>query len=428
MKICVFGLWHLGTVTAACLASKGCEVIGLDADRKVVEELKKGKPPIYETGLSELIGGGISSGKLAFTTDPKIALQNADLLWVAFDTPVKQNDEGDPGVVIQQVVKIFPFIQDKQIVLISSQLPVRSTTNLATKFQKRFPQKKVSFFYSPENLRLGKAIETFLNAERVIVGSAGGRKNDFLEPLFCLWTDNIIWMSVESAEMVKHAVNAYLATSIAFTNEISSICEKIGADAGEVEQGLRSESRIGKKAYVKAGEAFAGGTLARDLNFLSLLGKKNKVETFLIRNVSTSNDLHKGWALRKLKECFKNLSQKKIAILGLSYKSGSDVIRQSNALVIAELLKKHKASAVGFDRFVKKLPNSLASKIRLVDSYEKALKDADAVLITAEFGKDTELLPAQIERMRERIVLDPNGFYPNLKNNPEIRYFSVGKL
>ena len=263
MRIAVYGLWHLGCVTAACLAEAGHHVIGLDEDPHVVGDLREGRPPLYEPGLADLIGQGLASGKLSFTTQPAVALKEARIFWLAIDTPVNDNDEADIPTVRARLEGVAGAIQPGTLVLISAQVPVGFTREL----EQAWEAKGLRYAYSPENLRLGKALDSFRKQERVIIGLRARTDQPLLAELFSPFCQHIEWMSVESAEMTKHAVNAFLASSVAFINELARLCEVVGADTKEVERGLKSEGRIGPKAYLSPGAAFAGGTLARDVSF-----------------------------------------------------------------------------------------------------------------------------------------------------------------
>ena len=225
MKLCVQGLWHLGSVTAACLASLGHEVTGLDFDTEIVNKLKQGRPPLFEPGLEDLINNGILSGKLVFSSATEESVRNVDVLWVCYDTPIDDDDNADVGYVIAQVEKTLPHLPVGATVLLSSQMPVCTIKHLEKVSKINFAEKQLGFAYSPENLRLGKAIEVFLRPDRIIAGVRSNRDRERLDRLFRTITDRIEWMSVESAEMTKHAINAFLAVSVTFANEIASICE-----------------------------------------------------------------------------------------------------------------------------------------------------------------------------------------------------------
>ena len=273
MKVCVLGLWHLGSVISACMASKGHKVLGIDRNLRNIKNLNNNKAPIFEPGLDELIKKGLRSKKLIFTNDKKKA-NSAEILWIAFDTPLDENDNAVVFIVEEQIKKIMPHLKKNVVILFSSQLPVGTIRKMQEFSKKNFMKKNFKFACSPENLRLGNALNTFLNPDRVIIGFDDKRTKNLLSLLFKPITSQIEWMKIESAEMTKHTINSFLATSIIFANEIASICEKVGADYIEVEKGLKSDNRIGHKAYLSAGKPIAGGTLLRDVNFLNKEKKK----------------------------------------------------------------------------------------------------------------------------------------------------------
>jgi UDPglucose 6-dehydrogenase len=420
MKICVLGLWHLGTVTAACLAGAGHQIIGLDCDSAVIENLKRGEPPIYEPGLKEMIG----SASIEFTTDIK-ASGKAEVVWVTFDTPVDQDDNADVDFVVAQVEQLFPHLNSCTLVLISSQLPVGSIRRL----EDACPDKSISFACSPENLRLGKAIEVFTKPDRIIVGIRNESDKVRIEEIFSPWKPRIEWMSVESAEMTKHAINAFLATSVTFINEVASICEQVGADAKEVERGLKTESRIGPRAYLSPGAAFAGGTLARDIAFLTQIGNREKVPTHLLSGVHDSNNAHKEWARRKLTNLLGALRGRRIAIWGLTYKPGTNTMRRSSSVELCEWLAAQGAHVQAHDPAVKILPFGLRDKIELCATVTDALRDAEALVVATEWaeyrGIESGLVVAA---MKKAVVLDAGRFLAGtLGLDNRIEYVGVGK-
>jgi len=328
MKIVVLGLWHLGSVTAACCA-KHFEVVGLDFDTATIKKLNSGRAPLLEPGLDELISAGLAAKKLSFTADAKTLRANADILWLCYDTAVNDKDESDVESVLANLRRALPYLPKDVLILISAQLPIGT----CAKLEREFPQ--FHFACTPENLRLGKAIESFEKAERIIVGIRDDAKKLLLEKLFAPFTSQIIFMRTESAEMVKHALNSFLALSITFINEIARLCEHTGADAKEVSVGLKSEPRIGPKAYLGAGGPFAGGTLARDVVTLTKLADAAGEKISVIPAIKQSNDLHRGWAFRRLQSRLGDLRGKHIALLGLVYTPNTDTLRRSSAVELA---------------------------------------------------------------------------------------------
>ena len=300
----MFAFWDFGTWDASqqrALRAAGTPVVGIDPDAALVARLRSAEPPLLEPGLAELIGDGLSNNRLRFEVASAETISGAEVFWVAFDTPVDEDDVAQISAVVDPVMALIPSLPDHCLVLVSSQLPVGTTRKLvdAAALSGR---RDVTFGYIPENLRLGKAIEVFTKPDRVVVGLQSETDRAKVTTLLAPFTDKIVWMSIESAEMTKHAINAFLATSVVFMNELATICEQVGADAKEVESGLKSETRIGPGAYLSPGGPFTGGTLARDVTTLSDLGKELRVPVSLISAVRQSNNEHRFWALRKLKD------------------------------------------------------------------------------------------------------------------------------
>lgn len=428
MKVCVHGLWHLGTVTAACLARAGHDVTGLDDDGDALRALATGVPPLFEPGLEDLVKSGMAAGRLRFTADPAAALRDADVLWVAFDTPVDAEDCADTSFVQGRVEAVFEHLKRDALVLVSSQMPVGATATLEETFHRAFPGKDVSFACSPENLRLGKAIEVFSSPDRVVVGIRSEAGKERAAALLRPITDRIEWMSVESAEMTKHAINAFLATSVAFMNELSTICEKVGADAKEVERGLKSESRIGPRAYLAPGAAIAGGTLARDLEFISDIGRRVGLPTPLVDGVRAANQAHKDWAARRLTERLSDLKGKTVGVLGLTYKPGTDTLRRSGAVEMCLWLSEQGAEVRAHDPAIKRLPDDLMEKICLAASVSDLLEGLDAVVVATEWPEYKQIGADEVAaEMKRPLVVDPNRFLrATLGADPRVFYDAVG--
>jgi UDPglucose 6-dehydrogenase len=417
MNVTVLGLWHLGSVTAACCA-KHFQVTGLDFDAANIANLNLGKAPLFEPGLDELI----AAGKLSFTTDPKIACAKADVLWLAYDTPVNDHDESDVSFVLGNLRRALAHLPEGALVLISAQLPVGTCALL----EKEFPQ--FHFACSPENLRLGKAVDSFEKAERVIVGIRDETKKSLLAELFAPFTPQVLFMRTESAEMVKHALNSFLALSITFINEIARLCELVGADAKEVSAGLKSEPRIGPRAYLGPGGPFAGGTLARDVVTLTHLASARGETISVIPAIKQSNDLHRDWAFRRLQLRLGNLRGKTVAVLGLTYTTNTDTLRRSAAVELCQKLLGAGANVIAFDPAIKKLPPELG-KTSLATDVAATVAGADAAVVCTEWPQFRQADWATIvSRMRSPIFVDANRFLEKeLKSIAGVEHLSVGR-
>lgn len=427
MKVFVAGLRHLGCVTAACLAKGGHQVIAYDSDVDIIQALQSGNPPIFEPGLDDLLNLGRAADKLIYTST--IAdVKNADVVWVTYDTPVDENDIASIDTVTNEIEKLFIFLANNALVIISSQIPVGTTRALLNKCKNSFPEKNIDFAYIPENLRLGKAIEVFLNPDRFVIGLQNDRYKNTIEKLLSPFTSNLIWMSIESAEMTKHALNAFLAMSVTFINELAILCEGTGANAREVELGLKSEERIGTKAYLRPGSAIAGGTLARDVNYLIQIGQQQERRTSFFAAILESNEAHKQWYCRRIKETLKNLKNTNITTLGLTYKAGTNTLRRSEIIETCRWLAEQGANVAAYDPVLNSLPTHLNQFISLKSTLEQALFGADAVIIATDYPQFIDLTAeCLLANINQPMVFDPSGFlFKRLSNDKRIQYFSVG--
>jgi UDPglucose 6-dehydrogenase len=430
MKVCVYGLWHLGSVTAACLASRGIATIGLAETPEAAAELQSGKAPLFEPGLDALLERGLTTGTLRFTGDVAAAISSADLVWINFDTPVNDDDMADVGYVMDRVRLTFPYLQDGAVVMVSSQLPVGSTARLEHDFAAVANGRKVWFAYSPENLRLGDAIRVFTEPERIVIGVRSDDARRLIEPVLEPFCQTLLWTRVESAEMVKHALNSYLATCVTFTNEIASICESVAADMSEVEAALRLDPRIGKRAYVRAGSAFGGGTLARDVQFLKAIARDRDVRVPVLAAVLESNDHHKGWVVGHLRRQLGALTGKSIGVLGLAYKAGTDAIRRSVAIEVIQELAAAGAAVTVFDPKVSTLPEPLNSAVTIAESVEAVFAGSEAVVLATEWPEFRELdFVGLIAGMKRAMLIDQNAFAAKqLADMSGLEYIVAGKV
>jgi UDPglucose 6-dehydrogenase len=428
MKVAVVGLWHLGTVTAACLATAGHIVVGIDESAAVVADMDRNIMPVNEPGLAQVTAEAVTAGRLRFSTKFSDVAES-DVVWICYDTPVDENDVADVEFVTKRVLQIAEHVKNDVVLIISSQIPVGTTRKLSAEITARYPNKTIHYAYSPENLRLGKALDVFANPDRVVVGCESEVALTLITVMLSPYSNNFVWMSIESAEMTKHALNAFLAVSVSYINEIATICEQVGADAKEVERGLKTEQRIGPKAYLSPGAAFAGGTLARDVSFLVQTASKHGSAVPLLSSVRLSNEEHKQWAQRRLLNSMKSLVGEKIGILGLTYKSGTDTLRRSSSVELCEWLAGQGAHVNAHDPAIKNLPEDLKKGINLKTTVDEVLKDAKALVIATEWPEFRSLTGRQVASlMAQPLVLDANGFLRDrLEKDDRIRYLAVGR-
>jgi UDPglucose 6-dehydrogenase len=379
LRIAVVGLWHLGETYSAGLAELGHTVIGIDEDENVTDALRNGVPPLPEPGLEELLKKHLAAGSLSYTSDFSHAA-TCDVVWLTYDTPVDDEDEADITPILTSFERLIPHLKDNVILLVSSQIPVGTSAVLVEHLREARPDLSFVYAYSPENLRLGDALNCFLTPERVIVGTdpvSAKRIEAVLAPL----STRIVTMDPASAEMVKHALNAYLATSISFANDIADVCEHHGADAETVMRALKSDARIGERAYLFAGLGFSGGTLGRDLKALLARGKAHHLHLPIIEGVYQKNKSRSAIVPLRLAKKLGELRGKRLALFGVTYKAGTSTLRRSQPLEIEKMLRNEGAIISLYDPLARPdeiaaiTPSSFSS-----DPYVAA-KDADCILI-----------------------------------------------
>lgn len=426
MKIAVVGLWHLGCVIAAGLTEFGHTVIGFDEDACLIKNLKSGNPPIYEPNLSKFLNKGIKNERLYFTDTPE-KLIDSDIIWIAYDTPLNDSGQGDVNGVVDRVKLLFPYFKYNVLVIISSQIPVGTTKILKDLFIHESNEKNINFVYSPENLRLGSSMNLFLHPDRIIMGIASDQVKPIIKRLLYPIVDQIIWMSIESAEMTKHAINAFLATSVVFINQLASLCEYYGADADSVSQGLKTDIRIGPYAYLTPGGAFSGGTLERDVNYLVQISKSCNVNENFFQSILLSNQKHANWLQKKIIENIKILNNKKVAVLGLAYKSGTDSLRHSIAIKISLWLSSQKAIVNAYDPAIKNLAPELGKFINLRQDIDSVLENVDVVIVGSECPEFMDIKINQLNNKQCPYIFDTSGFLSKkLSGKKGLKYFKVG--
>jgi len=419
MHVIVLGLWHLGSVTAACLA-RHHRVTGLDFDEPVLAKLRTGQAPLHEPGLDALLAAGLASGNLSFSSNAGAA--QADVLWVCYDTPVDAADNSDLDWVHARLARVLPGLRSGTVVLLSTQLPVGTCAQLATKHP------KLHFACSPENLRLGKAVEAFEKPARIIVGTSSDPARTILEKMLTPLGAPLVWMRPESAEMVKHALNSYLALSVAYINEIATLCEAVGADAQEVATGLKSDPRIGSRAYLGPGGPFAGGTLARDVVTLTKLGAAQNLPLALIPAIKESNDRHRGWAFRKVQAALAEIKQPVVAVLGLAYTPDTSTLRRSAAVELCRQLLGLGIKVQAYDPLIR-TADAGHRDLPLMSSAADALRGAHAVVLCTECPEFRDYAwPALLASMARPVVVDANRLIEKaVAPVPGLVYLSVGR-
>ncbi len=406
-KIAVLGIWHLGSVYSSCLADLGHEVTGWDSDADKVLDLNQGIAPLFEPGLNDLIEANLSSGSLSYTDKLEKALKGSSFVIVAFDTPVDKNDEVDLSEIFATIEAASNFLEEDSVVIVSSQVPIGTCEQLKSAISKNRPSLKFDVACSPENLRLGQAIENFKQSDRIVIGSDSADTLDKVEDLFKVVGAPIIRMNLRTAEMTKHALNAFLATSVSFANEIGNICDRVGADALKVAEALRADIRIGKKALVRPGLGFAGATLARDMKVLKRLSEETGYEAPLVNGVLKVNDGQNKAVVVKLDQICKPITGKTIGVLGLTYKPGTSTLRRSAAIEIISELARKGAVIKAFDPKASVEELQTHQEFQFCTSPYEVAKDGDALVFVTEWPEFRDIDFTQVKSsMKSPVVLD----------------------
>lgn len=425
VSIGILGLWHLGCVYAASLASKGYEIVGFDFDKKLVGDLAKNIPPIYEPILGSLIKK--HNGKnLHFINSEREALGNKDYIFVTFDVPINDLDILQMQVINKTFTLLPKYIKSETTIVISSQVPVGTSRKLVNTLKKhgiKIPR----VIYFPENLRLGQAFSSFLTPDRIILGSDNQSALADFKKDFSLFECPVIEMSLESAEMVKHALNSYLATCISFSSEISDLSEKVGANMLDVVKALKTDKRVSPFAPINPGLGFAGGTLGRDIQSLKMIAKTKKYNTKLLNAVYSVNKDRLSRLLDKIKFIYPNLKGKNIGLLGLTYTKNTNTLRRSMSLELAKKLRENKCYIHAFDPAIKTKISSY-TYIKVNQNLKDFFKGLDLIILMTDWPQFQQpKLLALSKLMRKKTVVDTKNFLnANLYKKNGFTYLGMG--
>ncbi len=424
INIGVLGLWHLGCIYAASFAKKGFNVRGFDQNQKIINKLKKGIPPIFEPGLEQELKKTLNK-KLSFSSFQE-TIRNADYIFITYDIPVNDHDVVNLKIINQTFKMLAKFVDERSTIVISSQIPVGTTRKLIKLLAKTGIQNpKVIYF--PENLRLGKGFETFLNPDRIILGSDNVEAFKNFKKDFSFIKSPVITMGVESAEMVKHALNSYLATCISLSSEISDLSEKTGANMVDVVKALKTDKRVSKFAPLDPGLGFAGGTLGRDIQSLRRIAKTKKYKSKLLDAVYIVNSDRLSLLLDKIRSFYPTLKDKTIGILGLTYKENTNTLRRSMSLQLASILKSKGALLKTFDPAIKgKITNF--TYLNNCSKLETFFKNLDLIVVMTpwpEFKKIDPVLYSPL--VKRKVIIDTKNFLDlNLYRNSGFTYLGMG--
>lgn len=426
-RITVIGLWHLGCVVSTALAHLGHNVVGTDFDSETVRRLQQGQPPIYEPDLTEMMARQTRDARLSFAGSCAEALAGADYVFITFDTPVDDNDQSDLGPIERALDTIARHARGQIEIVIMSQIPVGTCRRLAQRLRQQAPALRFHLAYQPENLRLGEALKAFLQADLIVVGAEDEAAASHVLELYQGIESPHVTMSWDSAEMVKHALNTFLATSISFVNELSNLAEVAGPDMRDVVRALRLDRRIGKHAFLSPGPGFSGGTLARDVQTLRGLGRQYGLPTPQLDATLAVNAGRLTGIVEKIRRLCGEGKGRRVGLLGLTYKPGTSTLRRSNSLALARLLLSEGSKVRAFDPQVRE-PQPETEGIEICSDPYEAAREADAVVVMTPWAEFKDLDFTRLSAcMRRPVLLDPHNCLDDRKaRTAGLRYCGTG--
>lgn len=430
MKVTVAGAGYVGVVTSACLAELGHQVTCIDIQQEKINLLQSGHSTIYEPGLDTLLEKNLRKKQLHFTTNPHHAYAEAELIFIAVGTPATHDGSADLKYIHVAAHTIANYIQRDVIICTKSTVPV-GTNDLIQQIidSRKPPNLQAEVAANPEFLREGRAVLDFFHGDRIVIGTSSPETAAFLEQFYQPLEIPIMKTDIRSAEMIKYAANAFLATKISFINEIANICETVGANIDEVAFGIGQDKRIGPH-FLKAGIGYGGSCFPKDTKALVQLGGNKKKSLRLLEAVIEVNNLQQSLPVLMARETVGTLEGKKIALLGLAFKADTDDVRESAALTIVKDLLDEGAVVTAYDPIA--IPNArkiLGNTIEYTEDLRQALFDADLAIIATEWDQIKYLpLGEYVNQMNRPIVIDGRNCYsPTEMRNFPITYRSVGR-
>ena len=434
MKISVVGTGYVGLVSGACFAEFGWNVTCIDKIAERIESLKKGIIPIYEPGLDDLVLRNVKAGRLSFSLDYAPFVEDSDAVFIAVGTPSRRGDgHADLTYVYAAAQEIAAHLSGYTVVVDKSTVPVGTAREVAAIIRKANPDADFDIASNPEFLREGSAIGDFMRPDRVVIGVESEKAKAVLKelyrPLYLLETPMVI-TNLETAELIKYASNAFLAAKISFINEISALCEKTGADIKAISKGMGLDKRIGSK-FLHAGPGYGGSCFPKDVAALIRIFHDNGLEPRILEAVTQVNQSQKLRMAEKIKNLLgQDLTQKNIAVLGLTFKPETDDMREAPSLVIVPELVAAGAHIKACDpQGLKEAKKLLPAGVEYLDSPYDAAKDADAVIILTEWNQFRALDIQRIKKaMRGNLFADFRNIYDReLMEKAGFVYIAVGR-
>jgi len=429
MNLCVVGAGYVGLVTGAVFADLGNDVVCVDSDRKKVEMLKKGRVPIYEPGLQEMVSRNLEDGRLVFTSDLRLGVERSEIIFICVSTPAKDDGETDLSYVEEVAKGIGQYINTYKVIVNKSTVPV-GTGDLVREIieqHKHHPDVSFDVVSNPEFLREGSAIQDTLRPDRIVIGAPGRESTMKLLELYHTLECPMVITDVHSAEIIKYASNAFLSMKVSFVNAISDICEAAGADIRDVVRGMGYDSRIGKD-YLNPGLGFGGSCFPKDLESLLHTSRVLGCEFGLWAEIININRQRVAHFMGRVEEVLGGLEGKVIGVLGLSFKPDTDDIRGAKSTEVLRYLLDHGARVKAYDPAAMENVRPLFPQVQYCESSYGAADGVDGLLIVTEWREFKQLnLQRLRDRMRRPAVFDGRNIYdPKVMGRLGFEYHMIG--
>ena len=438
MRIAVIGTGYVGLVSGTCFSEFGVSVTCVDMDAAKIERLRRGEMPIYEPRLEGLVAANMAAGRLAFTTELAPAIEGADAVFIAVGTPSRRGDgHADLSYVFTAAEEIGRALAEQRtegytVVVTKSTVPVGTGREVADILRRVCPNERFDVASNPEFLREGSAIEDFMRPDRVVIGAHSDRAREVMRQLYrplYLSETPMLFTEIETAELIKYAANAFLATKITFINEIADLCERVGGDVQDVARGIGLDGRIGRK-FLHAGPGFGGSCFPKDCKALVRTAREAEASLSIVETVVAVNEARKARMADKIVDaCGGTVAGKTLAVLGLTFKPNTDDMRDAPSLEILPRLAAAGCTIRAFDpEGVAEAKKLLPDLVYCRDAYE-TMEGADALVLLTEWNEFRALDLARVGRLLvNRLVIDLRNIYqPHEMAEAGFRYISIGR-
>ncbi len=432
MKLCMIGTGYVGLVSGVCFADLGNDVICVDINQEKINNLKKGKVPIYEPGLEELVIKNFKNKRLNFSTNLKQSILDSDIVFICVGTPTKKGGSAaDLSQVFNVTKEISKSINKYKIIITKSTVPVTTGDQIEKILLKNNNKMKFSVVSNPEFLREGEAIRDFIYPDRVVVGTNDEKSNKILKNLYMPLISKgsqYVSTSRRASELIKYASNAFLATKITFINEIANLCEKINVNVEDISIGMGLDKRIGSR-FLRAGPAYGGSCFPKDTKAIITTANKFKANLSVVKSVIKSNENRSKLLLNRVQYLLKNkIKNKKICFLGVTFKANTDDMRDSSSLTMIPYLNKKGAQIKYFDPTGEKINFKKYKNVSFSKNIKNAVENAELVIIHTEWNDFKSINFKNLIKNKNTIIFDMRNIYSKLKMRQKgLKYFGVGR-